>query len=111
MAEIQDAMRPGARISELQAKGRRAYRLAGLANADQAYIFFHGLGLEHIDMELTKSRQDWSLEEGMVVSAHLQVPGDDRHRSWLEEIYLVTRAGGDPFFTWGHEPIAGRGSA
>jgi hypothetical protein len=43
----------------------------------------------------------------MVVSAHLQIPGDDRHRSWLEEIFLVTACGGDPFFTWGNEPIAG----
>jgi Xaa-Pro dipeptidase len=110
MVELQDAMRPGARISELQARARRAYRQAGLVDADRAYIFFHGLGLEHIDMELLASRQDWSLEEGMVVSAHLHVPGDDRHRSWLEEIYLVTRTGGDPFFTWGYEPIAGRGT-
>jgi hypothetical protein len=43
----------------------------------------------------------------MVVSAHLQVPGDDRHRSWLEEIFLVTQGGGEPFFTWGNAPIAG----
>lgn len=61
-------------------------------------------------MELTASRQDWSLEEGMVVSAHLQVPGDDRHRNWLEEIFLVARDGGDPFFTWGNEPMAGGGT-
>lgn len=106
MAEIQDAMRPGARISQLQARGRQALRQAGISEADQAFIFFHGLGLEHIDMELTGSRQDWSLEAGMVVSAHLYAPGDDRSRNWLEEIYLVTGDGGDPFFTWGHEPIA-----
>jgi Xaa-Pro dipeptidase len=111
MAEIQDALRPGVRISALQARGRQAFRKAGLSTADRAYIFFHGLGLEHIDMELTASRQDWSLEEGMVVSAHLQVPGDDCHRSWLEEIYLVTQAGGDPFFSWGYEPITGQGPA
>jgi Xaa-Pro aminopeptidase len=107
MAEIQDAARPGATISRLQARGRQALRRGGLQSPDQAFIFFHGLGLEHIDMELPASRHDWSLEEGMVVSAHLQVPGDDRHRSWLEEIFLVTGRGGDPFFTWGNEPIAG----
>jgi Xaa-Pro aminopeptidase len=107
MAEIQDAARPGATISQLQARGRRVLRQAGLSSPDQAFIFFHGLGLEHIDMELPASRHDWSLEEGMVVSAHLQVPGDDRHRSWLEEIFLVSAGGGDPFFTWGNEPIAG----
>lgn len=107
MTEIQSAARPGTKISELQAKGRQAFRRAGLASADEAFIFFHGLGLEHIDMELPASRHDWSLEEGMVVSAHLYVPGDDRHRNWLEEIFLVTREGGDPFFSWGNEPIAG----
>ena len=110
MAEVQNAMRPGTRISELQAAGRRAFRSAGIADADQAFIFFHGLGLEHIDMEVTASRQDWSVEDGMVVSAHLQVPGDDRSRNWLEEIFLVTRDGGDPFFTWSHEPVAGDGT-
>lgn len=107
MTEIQRASRPGAKISELQAKGRQALRRAGLSDADQAFIFFHGLGLEHIDMEVPASRHDWSLEEGMVVSAHLQVPGDARHRNWLEEIFLVTREGGEPFFTWGNEPITG----
>ena len=107
MVEIQNATRPGAKISELQVRGRQALRRAGLSNADQAFIFFHGLGLEHIDMEVPASRHDWCLEEGMVISAHLQVPGDDRHRSWLEEIFLVTGGGGDAFFTWGNEPIEG----
>src|SRR5919198_6175325 len=109
MAALQDAMRPGARLSQLQASGRRAFRQAGLAepSAERAFIFFHGLGLEHIDMEITNSHQDWSVEDGMVVSAHLQVPGDDRHRSWLEEIFLVTPGGGEPFFTWDHQPLVG----
>jgi len=105
MGTLQDAMRPGACLSELQATTRQALRKAGVPAADDAFIFFHGLGLEHIDMEITESRQDWMLEEGMVVSAHLLVPGDERHRSWLEEIFLVTRAGGEPFFTWGHGPL------
>ena len=107
MGELQEAMRPGVRLSELQARGRRAFRTAGLASADQAFIFFHGLGLEHIDMEVVDSHQDWSLEDGMVVSAHLQVPGDALHRSWLEEIFLITRTGGQPFFNWDHQPIIG----
>jgi Xaa-Pro aminopeptidase len=107
MGALQEAMRPGARLSQLQAAARHAFRTAGLANADEAFIFFHGLGLEHIDMEVTDSHQDWALEEGMVVSAHLQVPGDDHHRGWLEEIFLITPGGGDPFFSWDHHPIAG----
>ena len=61
-------------------------------------------------MEITDSHQDWALEDGMVVSAHLQVPGDDHHRAWLEEIFRVTAAGGEAFFTWGHGPITGDGT-
>jgi Xaa-Pro dipeptidase len=109
MGTLQDTMRPGARLSQLQAAARHTLRTAGVANADDAFIFFHGLGLEHIDMEVTDSHQDWALEKGMVVSAHLQVPGDERHRAWLEEIFLVTSDGGEPFFTWDHRPICGDG--
>jgi hypothetical protein len=25
---------------------------------------------------------------------------------WLEEIFLVGQDGGDPFFSWGNEPMA-----
>jgi Xaa-Pro aminopeptidase len=107
MSTLQDSMRPGTRLSQLQANARRAYRQAGLPNADDAFIFFHGLGLEHIDMEITSSHQDWPLEDGMVVSAHLHVPGDDHHRGWLEEIFLITPGGGEPFFSWDHQPICG----
>jgi Xaa-Pro aminopeptidase len=107
MGALQDAMKPGVRLSELQATARYSFRKSGLAAADDAFIFFHGLGLEHIDMEVTDSHQDWALEDGMVVSAHLQVPGDDRHRGWLEEIFQVTAGGGEPFFTWDHHPICG----
>jgi Xaa-Pro dipeptidase len=109
MDALQEAMRPGARLSQLQASARRAFHAASLPAADDAFIFFHGLGLEHIDMEVTDSHQDWALEAGMVVSAHLQVPGDDHHRGWLEEIFLITPAGGDAFFTWDHHPIGGDG--
>jgi Xaa-Pro aminopeptidase len=109
METLQEAMRPGARLSQLQAAARQAFRTAGVGNADEAFIFFHGLGLEHIDMEVTDSHQDWALEDGMVVSAHLQVPGDDHHRGWLEEIFRITPDGGEAFFSWDHKPIAGDG--
>ncbi len=105
MDALQQALRPGAHLSQLQAATRQAMRASGVACADDAFIFFHGLGLEHIDMEITESHQDWALEDGMVVSAHLLVPGDERHRTWLEEIFLVTPDGGQPFFTWGHAPL------
>jgi Xaa-Pro aminopeptidase len=107
MCEIQRRARPNTTISNLQAAARDTFRRAGGQGSEAVFIFFHGLGLEHIDIELTSSRQDWQLEAGMVVSAHLQVPGDDRTRSWLEEILLITPDGGEPFFTWGHEPLEG----
>ena len=105
MDAIEESLRPGARLSDLQRAGRAALRKSGVACSDDAFIFFHGLGLEHIDMEITESHQDWAVEDGMLVSAHLQVPGDDRHRGWLEEIFLVTPHGGEAFFTWDHRPL------
>lgn len=104
-----EAMRPGARVSELQALTREAYRKAGLPDADAAVIFFHGLGLSHMDLEQTtaegKPNGDWELEEGMVVPLHLLVPGGERERYWLEEVAVVTQGGGRPLFSWGLGPI------
>jgi Xaa-Pro aminopeptidase len=105
-----EAMRPGARVSELQALTREAYRKAGLPNPAEAVIFFHGLGLSHMDIEQRsadgKPHIDWQLEEGMVVPLHLLVPGGERERYWLEEVAVVTPAGGRPLFSWGFGPIA-----
>lgn len=105
MTELQGAVRPGAKVSQLQARARATLRQAGFAAADRACIFFHCLGLEHLDLELTDSRQDWAVEQGMVVSAHVHLPGDERARIWLEEIFLVTPAGGEPLFDWGYGPL------
>ncbi len=53
---------------------REVYRTAGVPDADAAVIFFHGLGLSHMDIELTtadgKPNDNWALEEGMVVPLH-----------------------------------------
>ena len=107
-----EAMRPGARVSALQAAARQTFRKCGVPDADAAVVFFHGLGLSHWDMEQTLAdgspNVDWTLEDGMVVPLHLLYPGDARHRVWLEEVALVTADGGEPFFTWGPEPIASR---
>lgn len=102
MREIERASRPGVRVSELEALGREVLARSGCtrAEADGAYVFFHGLGLTHIDMALSDSRQDWEMEEGMVFAAHLQVPGDDRTRNWLEQIVHVRPGGGEPLFEW-----------
>jgi Xaa-Pro aminopeptidase len=101
--ELIAAMRPGARPSELQAKGRALYRKCGAADPDAAVVFFHGLGLSHMDVEQTTP--DWRFEAGMVVPLHLVYPGGERSRAWLEEVALVTPQGGEPFFGWGYEPL------
>jgi len=98
-------MKPGARPSELQARGRALYRKAGIADADAAVIFFHGLGLSHWDIDGASS--DWPFEAGMVVPLHTVVPGGESSRAWLEEVVLITPQGGEPFFRWGYEPLHG----
>ncbi len=106
-----NAMRPGVKVSELQARGREVYRKSGVPDADTAIIFFHGLGLSHMDLELTTANGepngDWVFEEGMVAPLHLLYPGGERERFWLEEIVVVTPHGGRPLFSWGFEPMIG----
>ncbi len=101
--ELLSEMRPGARPSELQRKGRELYRKAGVADADSAVVFFHGLGLSHMDVEQTSA--DWRFEQGMVVPLHIVYPGGETSRAWLEEVALITSQGGEPFFGWGYGPL------
>ncbi len=107
--ELLAAMRPGARVSGLQSLAREVYRKAGLPNPAEAVIFFHGLGLSHMDIEQRtaegKANGDWMLENGMVVPLHLLVPGGERERYWLEEVVVVTQSGGRPLFSWGFRPL------
>ena len=110
-AALVEAMRPGRRISDLAAMGREVYRKTGMADADSAFIFFHGLGLSHIDFELQhpdgRPYRDWVLEENMVLPVHLFHPGGERERAWLEEVVVVGADGGRPLFSWGFEPLTG----
>lgn len=107
--ELLIAMRPGASVSALQALGRNIYRKSGVSESDNTLVFFHGLGLSHIDMEIFKPdgqpNHDWVLEEGMVIPLHLLCPGGDTERYWLEEVAVITADGGRPLFNWGFEPI------
>ena len=107
-----EAMRPGARISALQARARDVYRKAGVPDPNSAVIFFHGLGLSHMDIEQTLAdgspNGDWVLEENMVAPVHLLYPGGEHDRVWLEEVVHVTKDGGRPLFSWGFEPLTGR---
>ena len=102
-------MKPGTRPSQLQGRGRELYRKAGVADADAAIVFFHGLGLSHMDIEQTladgRPNGDWVLEENMVAPVHLLYPGGQHERVWLEEVVHITKDGGRPLFSWGFEPL------
>ncbi len=112
MRVILEKMRPGVRISELQQAGRDVYRRMGAARPESVLIFFHGLGLSHMDLEELGAdgtpTRDWALEAGMVVPVHLLYPGGEQERVWLEEVALVQADGAEPFFTWGFEPLTGK---
>jgi Xaa-Pro dipeptidase len=107
-----DAMRPGVRISELQARARAVYRKEGVPDPAAALIFFHGLGLSHMDIEQRTAdgapNADWALEDGMVAPVHLLYPGGEHERMWLEEVVAITPDGGRPLFSWGFAPLTGR---
>jgi Xaa-Pro aminopeptidase len=109
-----EAMRPGVRVSALQARAREVYRQSGVPDAASAVIFFHGLGLSHMDIEQTTaegtSNIDWMLEDGMVAPVHLLYPGGEHERVWVEEVVAITPDGGRPLFSWGFAPLT-RGDA
>ena len=106
-----EAMRPGVRVSQLQARAREVYRRAGVPDPASAVIFFHGLGLSHMDIEQAtadgRSNTDWMLEDGMVAPVHLLYPGGEHERMWLEEVIAVSEDGGRPLFSWGFTPLTG----
>ena len=92
MNEIQDSMRPGVRISELQEKSRRTFRQLGVPQHESVLTYFHGLGLSHADvLALVEdgADPDWRLDAGMMIAAHLLCPGDEKERCWIEEVFLV----------------------
>jgi Xaa-Pro dipeptidase len=106
------AMKPGARIADLQVLARATYRKAGVPDPDRALIFFHGLGLSHMELELMTAQGkavggNWMLEEGMVAPIHLLYPGSQFDRSWCEEVVEIRADGGKPLFSWGYDPLTG----
>ena len=108
MAEIEALMVPGARISALQAAGRAVYRKHGFALAEDALIFFHGLGLSHLDQEVDAEGAvtgDFAVEAGMAIATHIYYPGDRRERMWLEDIALIGDSGpAGSIFGWDFLP-------
>jgi Xaa-Pro aminopeptidase len=107
-----EAMKPGARIKDLQALARATYRKAGVPEPERALVFFHGLGLSHMELELVSAGGqvrggNWVLEEGMIAPVHLLYPGGQFDRSWCEEVVEITNAGGKPLFSWGWGALTG----
>ena len=104
METIEQGMRAGTRVSELQALGRDVYRKSGVTNADDVLIFFHGLGLSHMDLPEHlpdgSRNADWQVERDMVIATHLLIPGGERERVWLEDVAVVKDDGGESLFSW-----------
>ena len=109
--DLLDAMRPGVRISELHARARKIYRREGVPDPDSAIVFFHGLGLSHMDVEQAtadgRPNTDWVLEDGMVAPFHLLYPGGEHERMYVEDVIAITPDGGRPLFSWGFQPLTG----
>src|ERR1700730_17617510 len=105
------AMRPGVRISELQAKGRDIYRREGVPDPAAAVIFFHGLGLSHMDIEQRttdgKPHGVWGAEAGITFPVQFLYPGGEHERFWLEEVVAIGSDGGRPLFSWGVGALEG----
>src|SRR5262249_2673055 len=103
------AMRPGACISELQAKGRDIYRREGGPGPAAAVIFFHGLGPSPTDIGQPTAAAQPTLGSmsgrGQGGPIHLLYPGGEHERFWLEEVVAVGNDGGTPLFSWGFGPL------
>ena len=104
-----DAMRPGREDQPAAGARPRGLPRAGVPDPASAVIFFHGLGLSHMDIEQTladgRPNGDWVLEENMVAPVHLLYPGGEHERIWLEEVVHITKDGGRPLFSWGFDPL------
>jgi len=99
LEEVLNAARPGVRLSQLQALGRRVFERHGVPAPESALIYFHGVGLDNSEHEWG-TPADWVMEAGTVVAVHIYYPGDERHRYYIEEVGVVTPSGIDRFFTW-----------
>ena len=105
MAEVLASARPGVKISELQARGRRVLERHAIAASDSALIYFHGIGLDNNEQEWG-TPMDWVVESGMVLAVHIYCHGDDRRRYYIEELGVVGPHGIERFFTWDmREPL------
>jgi Xaa-Pro dipeptidase len=102
---MNDACQPGVRPRDIQPIVRQILKKHGIAEADGALIFFHSLGMSHvdIDLELWGSTVDWRMQQGGVVATHLFVPAEmPEDRVYFEDIVDVKPGGwdGDGYFGW-----------
>lgn len=102
---MQSQMRPGMNVSDLVALGRRVIERSGAPGSTSAMLFFHGVGLDHIDLETTIEGGDWQVEEGMVLATHVVFPGSVTERHYLEGIAVVRADGGESLYSWDYEPL------
>ena len=111
MNEIQNLMRPGVRIAQIQETSQRTFQQMEVPQHESVLTYFHGLGMSHADVEALvadDSDPNWALTEGMVIAAHLLCPGNERERCWIEEVFVVKEGGGEPLFTWGNDLLNNR---
>jgi Xaa-Pro dipeptidase len=99
MHEIHLAARPGITVNQLTEIGFRTFRQHGVDD-DEVLIFFHGLGLDHLDQDMSITTRDWPIRDGMVISSHIYHPGNENGHLFLEEIAHVSRHGAERFFNW-----------
>ena len=108
MNEIQQLMRPGVRVGEIQEMSQRTFQKMEVPQSASVLTYFHGMGLSHTDVEalaIDDADPNWALGEGMVIAAHLLCPGDEKERCWIEEVFVVKEGGGEPLFTWGNDRL------
>jgi Xaa-Pro aminopeptidase len=103
--EMANASRTGEKISALSAIGFDTFRKLGY-NEKGIIIFFDGLGLDHIDQDLSHGNKDWVLQRDMVYSIHVAFPGDEGERLFLEEILLIKDDSAERIFTWDEKLLA-----
>jgi Xaa-Pro aminopeptidase len=97
--EIEQFAKPGMPVGDLVDLGLDTIRRCGVSN-DGVLIFFHGLGLDHMDRDITSGQKNWRLDQDMLIATHIYYPGDVNERLFLEEIVLVNGRGNERFFTW-----------
>jgi Xaa-Pro dipeptidase len=104
------ALRPGSGVHELQLLGREVFRKLEIPDHDRALVFFHGMGLDHTDIEIRggSTTPNWQFEENMVIATHVSYPGDARTRYYIEDVAVVTPDGGKSLYAWGVEPHENR---